>query len=93
MSTAAGGLDALAKLVMVVAAVGDPRAVGGETGEHLGHGAHVGGLAGGECEAHRQSMRADAGVDPGGQSATRTTDGVIGAPFLPPAACRCARRT
>jgi len=36
-------------------------------------------------------VRADAGVDLGGQSATRTTDGVIRAPFLPPAVCWCAR--
>ena len=37
-----------------------------------------------ERDRHRRSPRIDHRVDPGAQSATRTTDGVIFAPFSPP---------
>jgi hypothetical protein len=45
------------------------------------------GLAGGEHQPQRQSMRANDGMDLGAQSSARTADGVILAPFFPPAAC------
>lgn len=51
----------------------------------------VGGLAGGEHDPERQAVLVHQGVDLGAQSSTRTADGVIRAPFLPPAACWCAR--
>ncbi len=64
---------------------------GGEAGEQVRHRMRVGGLAGGEGEAHRQAAGIDAGVELGAQSAVGTTDGVIRPSFLPPAACWCAR--
>jgi hypothetical protein len=45
------------------------------------------GLAGGEHQPQRQSVGADDGMDLGAQSSTRAADGVILAPFFPPAAC------
>ena len=47
----------------------------------------VGGLTGREQETDRQAARVDDDVDLGAQSSTRPADGVIRAPFLPPAAC------
>jgi hypothetical protein len=49
--------------------------------------AQVMSLAGGQHEPHRQAVFIDQGVDLGAQSSTRTADGVIFAPFFPPAAC------
>ena len=50
-------------------------------------GGFVRGLAGGEHDAQRQAVLVHQGVDLGAQSSTRTADGVIRAPFFPPAAC------
>ena len=47
----------------------------------------VGGLAGRQEETDRQAIGIDDGMDLGGQSSTRKADGVIRAPFFPPAAC------
>jgi len=47
----------------------------------------VGGLPGGDVQPDRQTVLIDDGVDLGAQSATRTANGVILAPFFPPAAC------
>jgi hypothetical protein len=67
----------------VVAAVADGhRSVG-----QVRHGAHVVRLSGGEDEIVWQAASIHCGVDLGGQSSTRTANGVIRAPFLPPAAC------
>jgi hypothetical protein len=44
-------------------------------------------LSRGEHQPNRQSALIDNSVDLGAQSSTRTADGVIFAPFLPPAAC------
>jgi hypothetical protein len=44
-------------------------------------------LAGRQDDTDGQANRIYHGVDLGAQSSTRTTDGVIRAPFLPPAAC------
>jgi len=44
-------------------------------------------LSGRQQEPDRQAILVDDGVDLGAQSSTRTADGVIFAPFLPPAAC------
>lgn len=59
--------------------------------EQVGHGGLVGGLARGEQQFERQAVGIDHGVDLGAQSSTRTADGVIRAPFFPPAACWWAR--
>jgi hypothetical protein len=53
----------------------------------LRHGSLVGGLPRRENHAHRQPPLVDDSVDLGAQPATRTADGVIRPPFLPPAAC------
>lgn len=50
-------------------------------------GRFVGRLARCEQQADRQAVVVDDGVELGGQSSTRTTDGVIRAPLFPPAAC------
>ncbi len=75
----------------VVAAIGDDIAGRSQPFDQRRHGGLVGGLAGCEHEADWQAAAIDHGVDLGAQSATRTTDGVIRAPFFPPAACWWAR--
>lgn len=51
----------------------------------------VRGLTRSQDQSDRQATLVDDGIDLRAQSATRTADGVIFAPFLPPAACWCAR--
>jgi len=51
----------------------------------------VGGLTGRQGQADRQARLINHGMDLGAQSPTRETDGVIRAPFFPPAACWWAR--
>src|ERR1041384_4165689 len=87
----AGSLDELDHGVGVIAAVCDDGDGSRQAGQELRDGAHVGGLAGGDQEPHRQAVLIDDGGDLGAQSATRTANGVIRAPFLPPAACWWAR--
>jgi hypothetical protein len=48
-------------------------------------------LAGRQDQPHGQTVFIHQSVDLGAQSATRTADGVIFAPFFPPAACWWAR--
>ena len=71
----------------VVAAVrhgvgGGPQAV-----EQRGDEGFVGGLAGRDEQADGKASGVDHRVKLGAQSSTRTADGVIRAPFFPPAAC------
>ena len=47
----------------------------------------VGSLSGCEGDANGQALAIHDDVDLGAQSSTRTADGVIRAPFFPPAAC------
>ena len=75
----------------VVAAVGDHVAGQRQAFDQPWKGGLVGGLARREDEADGQAAGIDHGVDLGAQSSTRTTDGVIRAPFFPPAACWWAR--
>lgn len=87
MGGGAVGLDQFDDGPGVVAPVGDD--VAGEAkavDEHRQQGL-VGGLAGAEDEADRQAPSVDDDVDLGAQSSTRTANGVIRAPFFPPAAC------
>jgi hypothetical protein len=58
-----------------------------ETSQQLGSRPQVVGLPGGENQADWQAVLVDDRVYLGAQSTTRTADGVIFAPFLPPAAC------
>jgi hypothetical protein len=70
----------------VVAAVGDD-VTAVQAGEEVGRRRQVMGLSCGQDEPDRQAVFIDGGVDLGAQSSTRTADGVIRAPFFPPAAC------
>ena len=81
-----GGADQGEQSIGVVATVGDDVAAP-EAGQQLRSCPQVVGLAGSEHQPDRQAVLVDDGVDLGAQSATRTADGVIFAPFLPPAAC------
>ena len=74
-----------------IAAIGNDIASQRQAVDQGWNGGFVGGLAGRQDEADRQAVGIDHGVDFGAQSSTRTTDGVIRAPFLPPAACWWAR--
>ena len=74
-----------------VTAIGDHIAGQVLSVEQHRRGGFVGGLAGRQNEPDGQPAGVDDGVDFGAQSATRTTNGVIRAPFFPPAACWWAR--
>ena len=75
----------------VITAIGNESASWGQAVEQRGDGSLVGCLAGGEHDPQRQTVLVHDSIDLGTQSSTRTADGVIRAPFLPPAACWCAR--
>lgn len=75
----------------IIAAVGDKRSCGRQAAEQVWADRLVGGLPCRDDEADGQALRVDDGVDLGGQSSTRTANGVIRAPFFPPAACWWAR--
>ncbi len=75
----------------VVATVTDDIAARHGTVQQFRHRPHIMGLSGGEGELTGQTASAHHGVDLGGQSSTRTANGVIRAPFFPPAACWWAR--
>lgn len=75
----------------VVASICDQRPGGLEAVDKGLHSGLVGRLTGGQHDPERQAVLIDQNVDLGAQSSTRTADGVIRAPFLPPAACWCAR--
>jgi len=70
-----------------VAAVGDRFARRWQPGDQARQGGFVGGLAGRQEQPDWQPRSIDNGVDFCRQSPTRTADGVIRAPFFPPAAC------
>jgi hypothetical protein len=90
VSCGAAGSDQLKQGVGVIAAVGDD-VTAFEASEQERCRAQVVVLSGGQHEAHRQAILIDQGVDLGTQSSTRAADGVILAPFFPPAACWWAR--
>lgn len=77
--------------IAVVSSVGDHIRSGGELQEQIGDGTPVMGLTSRQGQADRKTVLVDHGMDLGAQSSTRAADGVILAPFLPPAACWCAR--
>lgn len=80
------GPDQIEKRICVITAVGDDMTAL-EALEQVRCGAQIVGLASREHEPQGQPILIDQGIDLGAQSATRTADGVIFAPFLPPAAC------
>lgn len=71
----------------IVAAVGDGICGGPQAVEQGWDSRLVGSLARREQQADRQASGIDHGMQLGAQSSTRTADGVIRAPFFPPAAC------
>lgn len=87
----ARGLDGLGDRAAEVAAIGDHIAAEMERANQFGCGCLVGRLTWGENEADWPAATVDHGMDLGSQSPTGATDGVIRAPFLPPAACWWAR--
>ncbi len=86
MGLGAAGPDQVEQCVGVVASISDNVAAF-ETVEQLRGRAQIMGLAGGQHEAYRQAVFIDQSIDLVAQSSTRTADGVIFAPFFPPAAC------
>jgi len=87
----ASGFDHVDDGAGVVAPVGDQRLGRLEAVDQGFNGGLVRGLTGREHDPQRQAVLIDQGVDLGAQSSTRTADGVIRAPFFPPAACWWAR--
>jgi hypothetical protein len=84
------GSDQVKQCVGVIASVGDD-VTAFEASQQMGSRTQIVVLAGCQHEPHRQALLIDQGVDLGAQSSTRTADGVIFAPFFPPAACWWAR--
>lgn len=71
----------------IIPAIGNKVAAGFERFDQHGRDGLVRRLALRQDDAHRQAGLVDDGIDLGAQSSTRTADGVIRAPFFPPAAC------
>jgi hypothetical protein len=90
MGFGAGGSDQVEQAVGVIATIGHDVAAS-QAGQQIGRRLQVVGLAGGQHQADRQAVLIDDGIDLGAQSSTRAADGVIRAPFFPPAACWWAR--
>lgn len=91
VGAAAPGFDQVDDGAGVVAPVGDQRPCGFEAVDQGLDGGLVGRLPRRQDDPQRQAVLIDQGVDLGAQSSTRTADGVIRAPFFPPAACWWAR--
>ena len=82
--------DQFEERISVVTAVGDDVTTT-QALEQVRRRFEVVSLARRKDEPHGQTVLIDERVDLGAQSATRAADGVIFAPFLPPAACWWAR--
>lgn len=90
MCLGAAGTDEVEQRIRVIATVGDD-VTAFEAFEQMRSGTQIMGLTCGQREPHRQTFLIDDRIDLGAQSSTRTADGVILAPFFPPAACWWAR--
>ena len=73
--------------VTIVTTISDDVASRPQITQEARHGALVVSLPGGQQDTDRQALVVYDSVDLGAQSPTREADGVILAPFLPPAAC------
>ena len=91
MGASTSGFDHIDHGAGVVAAVCDQRPGRFEAVDQGLDGRLVRGLPRREHDPQRQAVLIDQGIDLGAQSSTRTADGVIRAPFFPPAACWWAR--
>jgi hypothetical protein len=87
MGPPASGGDQVDEMLPIVGAITDDRGGSGQAIQECRRGRLVGSLSRCQQEFDGQSVAVDNGVEFGAQSATRTADGVIRAPFLPPAAC------
>ena len=90
MGFGAAGPDQVEQCIGVVAAICDDMAAF-KAREQQRRRTQVVILPSRQYQPHRQAILIDQGIDLGAQSSTRTTDGVILAPFFPPAACWWAR--
>jgi hypothetical protein len=86
MSPGAAGSDHVQQDVSVIATIGHDVATL-EPLQQKRRSTQIVSLPRGEHQPNRQSALIDNSVDLGAQSSTRTAEGVIFAPFLPPAAC------
>jgi hypothetical protein len=75
----------------VIAAIGDGIVCWAKAVEERLNGSLVGGLTRAQHEPQRQAASVHHDMNFGAQSASRSSDGVIRAPFFPPAACWWAR--
>ena len=91
MRLATARRDEIDQILPIVATVTDKGAGGRQAVEQRGRGGLVRRLSGAQQKPDRQAALIHDGMDLGAQSATRTANGVIRAPFLPPAACWWAR--
>lgn len=80
------GSNEFEQCVGIVAAVGNDMAAF-QTRQQVWRGVEIVGMSRRQHDPDRQAVFIDDGVDFRAQSATRATDGVILAPFFPPAAC------
>ena len=87
VSLSAAGAHEIEDGLCVVASVGNERLGWWQVGQQGWGDRLVGRLPWADQKAEREPGRADDGMDLCGQSSTRTANGVIRAPFLPPAAC------
>ena len=83
--------DQFDQILPVIAAIGDDEWGGGQPFKQGGCGSLVRCLSRRKRQPDRQTALIDNDMDLAGQSSTRTANGVIRAPFLPPAACWWAR--
>jgi hypothetical protein len=87
MSASAPASGKINQCLGVVSPVGDEIARSDQTGDQ-GYGCLlVRGLPGGQDDPNGQTFPIDHHIDLRAQSSTRTANGVIRAPFFPPAAC------
>jgi hypothetical protein len=90
MRLGTAGADQVEQGIGVIATVCDD-VTAFEPFEQMRSGAQIMSLTRGQREPYRQAFLIDDRIDLGAQSSTRTADGVILAPFFPPAACWWAR--
>src|SRR3954453_7960424 len=90
MRLGATGSDQCKQRIGIIAAIGDDMAAL-KTFEEVWRGAKIVCLASRQHQPYGKTALINEDVYLGAQSATRTADGVIFAPFLPPAACWWAR--
>lgn len=86
MGLGATGTDLVEQSIRVITTISDDVATF-ETMQQMRCCAQIMGLSRRQNEPHREPLLVNHGVDLRAQSSTRTADGVILAPFFPPAAC------